>query len=158
MTDVIFRPSITIFLFFQNVACTYNWPLTPINLTKVIPMKHLYKSTAVLLLLLPISMMSSAADPKKADKPTQEMGMHQGMGMMGGMTEEQKTEKMRSMQEHMLLMHDLSNQILSEKDATKKEALKNQQLELMKGHHAQMMEHHQQKMEQHQQKKQELKK
>lgn len=112
-------------------------------------MKHLYKSTAALLLLLPISMMSSAAEPQKADAPMKEMGMHQGMGMgmMGGMTEEQKTEKMRSMQEHMLQMHDLSNQILAEKDATKKEALKNQQLELMKAHHAQMMEHRQQRMQ-----------
>jgi hypothetical protein len=115
------------------------------------PMKHLYKSTAALLLLLPISMMSFAAEPQKTDMPMKEMGMHQGMGMgmMGGMTEEQKTEKMRSMQEHMLKMHDLSNQILTEKDAAKKEALKNQQLELMKAHHAQMMEHRQQKMQEH---------
>jgi hypothetical protein len=114
-------------------------------------MKHLYKSTAVLLLLLPISMMSFAAEPPKADEPMKEMGMHQGMsmGMMGGMTEEQKTEHMRSMQEHMLKMHDLSNQILSEKDPAKKESLKNQQLELMKAHHSQMMEHRQQKMQEH---------
>lgn len=114
-------------------------------------MKHLYKSTAVLLLLLPISMMSSAAEPQKADAPPMKgMGMHQGMGMgmmMGGMTQEQQTEHMRAMQEHMLMMHDLSNQILAEKDAVKKEALKNQQLELMKAHHAQMMEHRQQKMQ-----------
>ncbi len=108
-------------------------------------MKHLYKSTAVLLLLLPISMISSAAEPQKADEPMKEMGM----GMMGGMTEEQKNEHMRTMQEHMLKMHDLSNQILSEKDTAKKEALKNQQLELMKAHHAQMREHRQQKMQGH---------
>jgi len=87
-------------------------------------MKHLYKSTAVLLLLLPISMLSSAAEPQKADEPMKGMGMHQGMGMMGGMTEEQKNEHMRSMQEHMLMMHDLSNQILSEKDAAKKRSVK----------------------------------
>ncbi|MGZ5620155.1 MAG: hypothetical protein ACXWFG_04750 [Methylobacter sp.] len=111
-------------------------------------MKHLYKSTAILLLLLPISMISSAAEPQKADEPTKEMGM-QGMGMMGGMTEEQKTEHMRNMQEHMLKMHDLSNQILSEKDPAKKETLKNQQLELMKAHHAQMMQHRQQRMQGH---------
>jgi len=108
-------------------------------------MKQLYKSTAALLLLLPISMIGSAAEPAK------EMGMHQGMGMMGGMTEEQKTEHMRTMQEHMLKMHDLSNQILSEKDAAKKEALKNQQLELMKSHHAQMMQHRQQRRQEHKQ-------
>ncbi len=112
-------------------------------------MKHLYKSTAVLLLLLPISMISSAAEPQKAGEPMKEMGMHQGMGMMGGMTEEQRNEHMRSMQDHMLMMHDLSNQILSEKDSAKKEALKNQQLQLMKEHHAQMMEHRQQKMQEH---------
>lgn len=111
-------------------------------------MKQLYKSTAVLLLLLPISMMSSAAEPQQP-APAKEMGMHQGMGMMGGMTEEQKTEHMRTMQEHMLKMHDLSNQILSEQDAAKKESLKNQQLELMKSYHAQMMQHRQQKRQEH---------
>ena len=71
------------------------------------------------------------------------MGMHHGMGgMMAGMSEEQKDKHLRSMQEHMLKMHDLSNQILAEKEATKKEQLKAQQLQLMKEHHAQMMEHH----------------
>lgn len=112
-------------------------------------MKHLYKSTAVLLLLLPISMTSFAAEPQKAEEPMKEMGMSQGMGMMGGMTEEQKNEHLRSMQEHMLTMHDLSNQILSEKDPAKKEVLKKQQLDLMKAHHAQMMQHRQHKMQEH---------
>lgn len=112
-------------------------------------MKHLYKSTAVLLLLLPMSMMSIAAEPKKSDDPLKEPGAHQGMGMECCQTEEQKTEHMRSMQEHMLTMHDLSNQILSEKDPAKKEELKNKQLELMKTYHAQMKQHRQQKMPQH---------
>jgi len=63
-----------------------------------------------------------------------------GMGMMGmGMNDEQMTEHMRGMQEHMLMMHDLSNKILAETDTTKKQALKDQQLELMKAHHQQMM-------------------
>jgi hypothetical protein len=75
------------------------------------------------------------------------MGMKHGMGggmggMMAGMTDEEKEQHMRGMQEHMLKMHDLSNQILAEKDPTKKEALKKQQLDLMKAHHAQMMESH----------------
>lgn len=108
-------------------------------------MKHSYKSIAVLLLLLSISTIGSAADPQKTDAPMKEMGM----GMMGGMTEEQRNEHLRSMQEHMLKMHDLSNQILSEKDPAKKETLKNQQLELMKAHHAKMKEHRQQKMQEH---------
>jgi predicted lipid-binding transport protein (Tim44 family) len=73
------------------------------------------------------------------------MGMHHGMGgMMEGMTEEQKDQHLRSMQEHMLKMHDLSNQILAEKDAAKKEQLKTGQLQLMKAHHAKMKEHRQQ--------------
>lgn len=110
-------------------------------------MKHLYKSTAVLLLLLPLSMVSFAEEPQKPTEPMKGMGMHQGMGMMRGMTEEQKNEHMHTMQEHMLSIHDLSNQILAEKDPAKKEALKNQQLELMKAHHARMMEHRQQPME-----------
>ena len=134
-------------LLLPGSSFTYNGG--SIKSTKVIPMKHLYKSTAVLLLLLPLSMMSSAAEPQQA-APMTGMGMHQGMGMMG-MTEEQKTAHMRSMQEHILQMHDLSNQILSEKDAAKKEALKSQQLELMKAHHAQMMDHSQQKMQEHKQ-------
>lgn len=61
-----------------------------------------------------------------------------GRGMMG-MNDEQMTEHMRGMQEHMLMMHDLSNKILAETDTTKKQALKDQQLELMKAHHQQMM-------------------
>ncbi|MGZ8096888.1 MAG: hypothetical protein ACXWUD_11680, partial [Methylosarcina sp.] len=70
------------------------------------------------------------------------MGMQQGMGMgMGaGMTEEQKDQHLRSFQDHLLKMHDLSNQILSEKNPTKKEELKTKQRELMKAHQAQMME------------------
>ena len=112
-------------------------------------MKHLYKSTAILLLLLPMSMMSIAAEPKKSDDPLKEPGGHQGMGMECCQTEEQKTEHMRSMQEHMLMMHDLSNQILSEKDPAKKEELKNKQLELMKTFHAQMKQHRQQRMQEH---------
>jgi len=117
-------------------------------------MKYLYQSAAALLLLLPISMTGSAAEPQTPAQPAKEMGSHQGMGgmgmgMMGGMSEEQQTEHMRSMQEHMLTMHDLSNQILAEKDPAKKEALKKQQLDLMKSYHAQMMGHRQQMMQEH---------
>jgi hypothetical protein len=46
------------------------------------------------------------------------------------------------MQEHLLKMHDLSSQILAEKDATKKEALKKEQLALIKADHARRMAHH----------------
>jgi len=115
-------------------------------------MKHLYTATAAFFLLLPLSMASFAADPTKAAEPaaapqkaepSKNMPMHQGMGMMSGaMTDEQRDQHLRAMQEHMLAMHDLSNQILAEKDPVKKEQLKNKQLELMKAHQAQMMMKH----------------
>jgi len=133
-------------------------------------MHYLYKSTATLLLILPISVVSLAAEPQNTAESMQGMshhqgtdsarhpqtrivavvdksqGMdmdtakHQGMGMMGGMDE----KHLRAMQEHMLMMHDYSNQILAEKDPAKQAQLKNQQLELMKAHHVQMMQHGQQ--------------
>lgn len=114
-------------------------------------MKHLYKSIAVLLLLLPFGMTGFAAEPQQPAVPAKESGMPpgMGMGMMGGMTEEQKNAHMKAMQEHMLKMHELSNQILAEQDPAKKEALKNQQLELMKSHQAQMMQHRQERRQEH---------
>lgn len=121
-------------------------------------MKQSYKLTLAGAFLAGVAAVSHAEDKQKLIPPSvpahmPSMGMHHGMGMgmmgggMGGMmanmTEEQKDQHFRSMQEHMLAMHDLSNQILAEKDLAKKEKLKNQQLQLMKAHHAQMMQHHQ---------------
>ncbi|MDD5319358.1 MAG: hypothetical protein PHD43_01850 [Methylococcales bacterium] len=117
-------------------------------------MKHILKSTATLLLLLPLYATSFAEEPQKVAEPMQPgMDTHQGMGMgmMGGMSAEQKDQHLRAMQEHMLMMHDLSNQILAEKDPAKKEQLKNQQLQLMKTHHEQRKTHRQQIKEQRQQ-------
>lgn len=106
-------------------------------------MKNLNKLMIAILLTLPLSMVSYAAEPQKPAEPMQGMGMqHQGMGMMGGMTEAEQEQHLRAQQDHMLKMHDLSNQILAEKDPAKKEQLKKQQLELMKTHRAKMMEAH----------------
>jgi len=66
------------------------------------------------------------------------------------MSEEQKNMHMRSMQSHMLTMHDYANRILSEKNAVKKQALKDEQLELMKAHHMQMKAHREKMMKMHQ--------
>jgi hypothetical protein len=158
-------------------------------------MHNLYKLTAALLLLLPFSMASLAAESQNTVEPMQGMAQHQGMsmnknqgmdmsknqgmdmskhqgmdmskhqgmdmnkgqgadtakhqgmgmGMMGAMNE----EHLRSMQEHILIMHEFSNKILAEKDPAKQAELKNQQLELMKAHHAQMMQHGQQMKQNH---------
>jgi hypothetical protein len=114
-------------------------------------MKNNYQAIAVLILFTVLSATSSAEDTQKMPPMPMKgmgMGMHQGMGgmggMMSGMSEEQKDKHMQSMQEHMLKMHDLSNQILAEKDPAKKDVLKKQQLQLMKAHHAEMRESHQQ--------------
>jgi len=106
-------------------------------------MKHTYKLTALGLLLLPLSIASWAADAEKPAEPqpaTQPM-KHGGM-MMGNMTEEQQEQHLKAIQEHSLMMHDLSNQILAEKDPAKKEQLKKQQRDLMKAYHDTMMQHH----------------
>jgi hypothetical protein len=122
------------------------------------PMKRLYKTTATLLLLLPLGATSFAEEPQKVAEPMQpDMDIHQGMGMMGGMTVEQKDQHLRAMQEHMLKMHELSNQILAETDPAKKEQLKNQQLQLMKAQQEQRKTHRQQMQQQSQQMKQEPK-
>lgn len=55
------------------------------------------------------------------------------------MSEGQKDRYLRAMQEHSLEMHDLSNRILAEQDPVKRQALKDQQLQLMKDYRARMI-------------------
>ena len=86
-------------------------------------------------------------------QPGMDMNQGMGTGAIGGMTVEQKDQHLRAMQEHMLMMHDLSNQILAEKDPAKKEQLKNQQLQLMKTQQEQRKTHRQQMKEQREQMK-----
>lgn len=105
----------------------------------------------VTLAVMGLSLLSNTGQAE--DKP----GMKQGMPGMGGMqgmmhmSPEQMDKHMRSMQSHMLMMHDYSNRILSEKDPKKKQSLKDEQLELMKAHHMQMMKHRQQMRQMHRQ-------
>ncbi|ATG90114.1 hypothetical protein [Methylomonas koyamae] len=49
---------------------------------------------------------------------------------------------LKDRQAHELAMHDLSNKILAETDPQKQQALKDQQLELMKAQHLKMMSQH----------------
>ena len=64
------------------------------------------------------------------------------------LSDEQKDHYLRAMQEHSLEMHDLSNQILAEKDPEKRQALKERQLQLMKDYRARLMGRLQQLREQ----------
>jgi Spy/CpxP family protein refolding chaperone len=126
------------------------------NTLKDIDMKPIKTIFTALFLSLTLSLASRAESPSSpaaSDDPmTMEkgMGMSRGMGMKGGnMTEAERDQHMRMYQEHMLKMHDLSNRILAEPDEKKKEQLKNEQLELMKSHHAQMKTHRMEKMQKH---------
>jgi hypothetical protein len=106
-------------------------------------MKHLYKLVVILLLTTPITSFAeddNNCEPKKT---------HSTMKGMMGMSAEQKKQHLRSMQAHMLLMHDYSNKILAEKDPIKAQKLKDQQLELMQAHMKKMMAHKKKMMEKH---------
>lgn len=112
-------------------------------------MRRLYQSVAILILSAPLSLTSLAGE-----KGMPQQGPHQGMGSMGGKSEEQKEQHMRAMQEHMLKMHDLMHQIQDAKDPQERERLKEEQLELMKAHRKMMKEHHRKMMQQHMQMRQ----
>jgi hypothetical protein len=113
-------------------------------------MKQIYKAFAISVLLMPLA-LTVQAEEKAADTPPPPPPpheMHPGMGMHGDMMQGMPTlEQLKEMQAHMLLMHDLSNKILAEKDPKKQQALKDQQLEIMKAHIAdRMAKHHHMKM------------
>lgn len=58
-------------------------------------------------------------------------------------------EGLRERQDHLLKMHDLSNKILSERDPSQKQKLKEEQLQLMKAfelEHHRKMQHHMHEM------------
>ena len=65
---------------------------------------------------------------------------------MAKMDESKMMEHLKMRQDQMLKMHDLSNKILAETDPKKKQALKDEQLELIKVEHMQMMSMHHPKM------------
>lgn len=127
-------------------------------------MKHIYKAIAICLLTMPLSMAAYAAEHDMSGmgqhegmKGMSEMGKHDGMkgmpgmgmhdGMEGTGTHDgmpgmgmMSPEHLKEKQAHILLMHDLSNKILAEKDPKKQQQLKDQQLDLMKAHMMKMME------------------
>jgi hypothetical protein len=103
---------------------------------------------ALTIIALSYSAASFAEQPPAPMGGMQHEGMQGGMqhgggGMMhhgGGMAMDE--QHVQLMQEHILKMHELSTQILAEKDPAKKEQLKQQQRDVMKAHHAGMMGGH----------------
>jgi hypothetical protein len=116
-------------------------------------MNRIKTTAATFFLSFAFSLPSHAGSTGAPDEPMnmqKGMGMHQGMGMKGPKSKEELEQHMRMNQEHMLKMHDLSNRILAETDPKKKEQLKNEQLELMKSHHEQMMTKRMERKQRHQ--------
>lgn len=105
-------------------------------------MNNIFKPFAIFLLLLPLSFSCLAADQKtnKGNK---------GMAMMEPMTAAQMEKKVRMKQDHMLKMHDLSDRILAETNADKKEKLMQEQRQLIKGKMQKKRERHQKMMKKH---------
>ena len=98
----------------------------------------------LVMIMIPLSQVAMAEDQdmQKKHHPQNRQGMDMmgGKGGMGKMMDPQKMDqRMKKMQEHMLMMHDLSDKILAEKDPKRRQELKDQQLKLMKAHHMQMM-------------------
>lgn len=92
----------------------------------------------ILSALLPFSVICGA---EEAVNPAMTGGMAMGSDT-GPMDPAKMEEHLKERQEHLLKMHDLSNKILAETDPQKQQALKDQQLELMKAEHANMMSKH----------------
>lgn len=124
-------------------------------------MKHVYKTMAIFLLSLPLGSAVYAAEHDMSGMAKHEggmpgmemhdgmpgMGMPDGMPGMGRHGDMMSLEHLKERQAHMLIMHDLSNKILAEKDPKKQQALKDQQLEVMKAHMKEMMaKHHKMRM------------
>ena len=114
-------------------------------------MNNRYKSIALSLLLASISTSGFSAD--KPMNMKQGKSSEQGMGM--GMSEEMKDKQAQDKQKYILKIDDLSDRIGAEQNAKKKQALMDEQLQLIKDHqekHRQMKKkmmkkHHQKMME-----------
>lgn len=111
-------------------------------------MKNFAKIAAIFLLFSLFVTIGIAQTENQSQSNSSCMGMgamHQSM--MGKMTDEQKDQHIRAKQNHMLKMHDLSNQILAAKDPKEQQKLKQQQFELMKRKMAKMKERMAQSMQ-----------
>ncbi len=93
-------------------------------------MNHLYKSIAVC--LLSAASISAFAEEKPMNM---QKGQSSGQGMkMMEMSEEMKNKQARNKQIYILKINDLSDRIQDEKNSKKKQALMDEQLQLIKDH------------------------
>lgn len=108
-------------------------------------MRYFYQSIAAIMLCTLFAVNGFAAEQAAQSPEKQEpmqKGMGKGMGSRGGMSPEQKDKRMRTMQEEMLKMHELTHQILAAKDPKERERLKEEHLTLMKAHRQKMKARH----------------
>jgi predicted outer membrane protein len=97
-------------------------------------MKYIYKSIAIFLLSAIGTMSVFAQDKPMNMQQSKSSGqaMNKGMGME--MSEEMKDKQARDKQKYILKINQLSDQIEDEKNPKKKQALMDQQLQLIKDH------------------------
>jgi len=92
-------------------------------------MNYIYKSIAICVL----SAASISAFAK--DKPmNMQTGQSSGQGMSMGMSEDMKDKQARKKQKYILKINDLSDRIQDEKNSKKKQALMDEQLQVIKDH------------------------
>ena len=116
-------------------------------------MKYIYESIAVILLSASVSMPGFAEDKPMNMQKGQSSGQGMNKSMDMGMSEEMKDKQARGKQEYILKRDELSDQIRAEKKSNKKQALMDEQLQLIKNYQEKkrkmkkmMMKKHHQKM------------
>ena len=116
-------------------------------------MKYIYESIAVILLSASVSVPGFAEDKPMNMQKGQSSGQGMNKSMDMGMSEEMKDKKARGKQQYILKRDELSDQIRAEKNSKKKQALMDEQLQLIKDYQEKkrkmkkmMMKKHHQKM------------
>ena len=116
-------------------------------------MKHIYKSIAIFLLSAIGTMSVFAQDKPMNMQQGKSSGQAMNKSMDMGMSEEMKDKQARDKQIYILRIDVLSDRIGAEKNPKKKQALMDEQLQLIKDHQEKkramkkmMMKKHHQKM------------
>lgn len=97
-------------------------------------MKYIYKAIVIFLLSASVNMSCFAEDKpmNKQQGQSSKLGMNKNMNM--GMSEEMKDKQARARQQYILKIDNLSDRIGAEKNTKKKQALMDEQLQLIKDH------------------------
>lgn len=104
-------------------------------------MKNIFKGLVVILSVAFNGGLFAQEAPVPEETPDKTKMVQKMQSKMGDMTEEQKDQHLRAMQEHQLMLHELSDRIIAEQDPAKKQALKDQQFQMMKTYRVRILGH-----------------